>query len=188
MGESAPVLTGGNPNNDKGGNKPYNITLWTSTAKKDSNGFYTSDWYDHVLQNNVPGDKRKIGFLYKVKPNTRVLQLELDSDVRSIYKIFQDLGRDNQILNDKEAWKREIDLMYSGHGNIEINLMKRDFPWKEIAKHFDCIHHDAWISRRDYNAFLFGYDTESTAWFNPNNLEFLGQVPLIDQIPEKDDY
>ena len=60
-----------------------------------------------------------------------------------------------------------------------------------MARHFDCVHHwgGSRLLYRDHYGFNFfdGWDVESTAWFKPNQLEFLGQVRLTETTNEDED-
>jgi len=64
-------------------------------------------------------------------------------------------------------------------------LIKKDFPWHEIQKHFDCIHHYHFRDSYFSMPFTYGYDAESSCWFSPNQLELLGQVKVYQG--DKDD-
>ena len=184
--EGAPIIAGGwLPK--IGGDKPLDALLWTSTAKKFSNGKWTSDWNKFVQGNNVGGEPGKIGYLYKVRPNTTMLELDSINDAKQIYKIFSALGRPNKALDDQKNWDRADELQYYGR-DAEAKIIRQDFPWDQIAKHFDCVHH--WPMRGYYgerDPFFGGWDVESTVWFKPNQLEFLGQVPLETSYREEED-
>ena len=163
------------------GEKPLGALLWTSTAKKLPNGKWTSDWNRFIQGHNASGEPGNIGYVYKVLPNTSVLELDSLQDALRIYKIFSSLGRPNKEYDNPEAWQRKENY-WTGSDDMEASIIMKDFPWQEIAKHFDCAHH--WGLRRNYGGyrrdpFFGGYDVESTVWFKPNQLEFLGQVPLF---------
>ncbi len=162
-------------------NKPAGISLWTSSAIRKPNNTWTSRWNDFekgTFSHGPDNPPSKIGYLYKVKPNTTVLELDTNGDAKVIYEIFYNLKRNNKALYDEDEWKNQEKFSsLLGGDYISNKLMMKDFPWGEIEKHFDCIHHDGYFNR-DINSFLYGWDVESTAWFNPNRLEFLGQVKL----------
>lgn len=147
-----------------GNNKPQAI-LWTSTAKKIDANTYTSDWVEYVSNNHRKlGWMAETGFLYKVVPNATILDLSLDYQAKDIYRVFQALGRGAQAEFDRPAPAATRD-----------SYLYKDFPWGEIAKHFDGVTH------RGYgmdNSFLYGWDCESTAWFNPAVLTLLGEVKV----------
>ena len=173
--ESAPILFGKLPT-PPGRNKP-NCGLWTSTAKKLANGKWTSDWQNFALTNGLNYSKSPIGYLYKIKPPTCILDLITTSDCEQIYKIFNMLRRGNT------KFYNQGDNTFTR--NFPELAMAYDFPWPEIAKHFDGIHH--WGRRVFRNSgFLDDWDVESTAWFNTNCLEFLGQVPVITEEEDTD--
>lgn len=176
--ESAPVLSKIPIRNSHGFNKPMD-SFWTSTAMKFDNGKYTSDWNNFVLRGGGPSSwKSKIGYLYKVKPRTCSLELSSNYDCRNIYEIFNKLERENAKMYDQPE----------NYFETETYLMRKDFPWQEIAKNFDCVHHDGMSSISYFGSsfsgdnFLYGWDVESTAWLNPERLELLGQVPLITEV------
>jgi hypothetical protein len=70
----------------------------------------------------------------------------------------------------------------------EAAIIRKDFPWQEISKHFDVVTHrpmhGAYFGR---DPFFVGYDVESSIWFKPNQLELLGQVPLWTGDVKEDD-
>jgi hypothetical protein len=186
MMESAPVIAGGwLPK--QGGDKPLSALMWTSTAKKLPNGKWTSDWNKFIQGRNAGGESGKIGYLYKVHPDTSVLELDTTQDALRIYKIFSILGRPNTSYNDPAQWNRNSELGIYGEES-DAMIIRKDFPWTDVAKHFDCVHH--WPLHSNYfgrDPFFSGYDVESTVWFKPNQLELLGQVPLWTENDRNDD-
>lgn len=179
LDESVPVIAGSPilP----GDSKPVGATLWTSTARQLSNGLWTSDWNKFVMDGGTGSkgtkNQSKIGYLYKVRPRTCVLEIDGSHDAKMIYDIFAKLGRENTALANPEEWNK---IREYGFGN-EISIIKKDFPWQHIARHFDCVHHWSFSSgSRDSDSnFTYGWDIESTAFFKPNQLELLGQVPIF---------
>ena len=162
LGESAPVIAA-RDNVPPGRNKPQAI-LWTSTATRQSDGTWTSDWVNWVA-NNQKDWMSETGYLYKVAPNATLLHLNSDYDAEDIYDTFEKMGR----------VKRE----YSTDG-YDGGLSK-NFPWNEIAKHFDGIHH----SGIGYgNEFMYGWDVESLAIFNPAIVTLIGEVKVSNQIED----
>lgn len=188
--EAAPIIAGGG-SPKPGDTKPLGALLWTSTAKKLPDGKWTSDWNKFVQTGNASGKPNNIGYVYKVLPRTSVYELDSTQDARYIYKIFATLGRRNTALTDPAQWERTREIFKGldfSENEIEMNLMRKDFPWDEIAKHFDCVHH--WgrhYSTFNYQDFTSSYDVESTVWFKPNQLELLGQVPLLTGDEREDD-
>lgn len=169
--DGPPILAGGSVGGHR--NKPLNATLWTSTAKRLDNGKYISDWSEYGIAKNA-----NVGYLYDVKPNTRVLELNDDYQVKYIYNIFQALDRKNKATLDDENWKNPLGLS----SDTELKIMEKDFPWEDIQKNFDCVHHNG-MPPMHYGGtpFLYGWDVESTAWLNPNQLILLGQVQVNHQ-------
>jgi hypothetical protein len=183
--EGAPVLAGGNPL--IGGSKPLSALLWTSTAKKLDNGKWTSDWNNFIQGGNLGSSKpSKIGYLYKVLPNTLVYELDSAQDALIIYKIFKDLGRPNKALDDPNNWERTSEF-YRNSNDTDISIIQKDFPWPDLSANFDCIHHWGGRNSFNYDSFTGGYDVESSCFFKPNQLELLGQVPLWTPEDDKED-
>ena len=50
------------------------------------------------------------------------------------------------------------------------------YPWDQISKHFDGVHHGGY--RSDYDRFVYGWDCESTAWLDTRFLEFISEVKI----------
>ena len=146
--ESAPIIGPSRTNVPPGNNKPR-AQLWTSTAKKNHNGTWTSDWVDWCVYNVSKWMSPK-GYIYKVKPGARILRLTEES-ADELYRIFkgQRLGK--------------------------AISTRADFPWDKINNHFDAVH----MSQNDMGqGFTYGWDVESTAWFDPSFLTLVGEVPI----------
>lgn len=165
LDEAAPILANGPV--VPGHNKPGGAALWTSSATKTEDGSYVSDWSKMCSKGYRDWFNIK-GYLYKIKPGTCLLEMNSDMDAKIIYTIFAELGRGNNALNDPENYKDH----YFG----EENIMRKDFPWQEIAKHFDGIHHGGW----NREGFVRDYDVESIAWFKTDRLQLLGQCKVYD--------
>lgn len=160
--ESRPILSPTITDPGSGGNKPKN-SFWTSSLKKEftENGitYWGSEWVDFVCGNNVPKESYSpVGYVYNIKPNARILTLIDDSDVNRIYELYRDLGVN---LNPNAEWWGKMTL---------------DFPWNELIKHWDGMHHHRGYG--DQSGFMYGYDVESTVWFNPSVLEYAGKVRI----------
>jgi hypothetical protein len=152
--EAAPILKG-RATPPPGNNKPL-AHLWTSTAWKTKNNEWFSDWAKWTLSEQ-PKWHSDVGYLYKVKPGALILELDTNRDAEDIINAFANLGR---VKGDDyyDDWK-----------------MRSVFPWDEIAKHFDAVHH----SRPWYrDGFMYGWDVESTAWLNTDFLQLVGEVPV----------
>jgi hypothetical protein len=185
--EGAPIIAGGwLPK--QGDDKPSGALMWTSTAKKLPNGKWTSDWNKFIQGRNAGGEPGKIGYVYKVLPNTSVLELDSIQDALIIYKTFATLGRPNKAYEDPKEWEfiKQHPALYSGEEG-QAAIIRKDFPWQQLAKHFDCVHH--WPGHRAFGCdpFFYSYDVESSVWFKPNQLELLGQVPLLTGDDREDD-
>jgi len=157
--EARPVLTGQQANSPPGGNKPRSA-FWTSTIRRVGDS-YTSEWIDWVC-GNMPEWHGPIGYVYEISPSARILTLNDSQDAKMIYELYHRMGakvdRENMY---KDDW-----------------AMRTDFPWDWVRKHWDGVNH-----RRDYgdrHGFTYGWDCESTAWFNTDVLKFKGTVPIRD--------
>ncbi len=179
INESAPILT--NTLSLPGDNKPAH-TFWTSTAIKMLNGTYTSDWQNFAFGTY---DSKKIGYLYKVKLNSCILELDSEYEIHNIYNIFKDLERGNTAIDNEEEYNNTI-FNYS-YEDKKSQIMTKDFPWQEISKHFDAVHHYHFRSYTSSGSFFNGWDVESSAWFNTSSLELLGQVPILQDIYDRND-
>lgn len=128
--------------------------LWTSTAEK-TDGGYTSEWVEWC-KNEMPEWITDKGILYRVKPGARILNMNTDKDA---YKIAQHYGiKPPKDMLDNFRWTQK-------------------FPWDEIENDFDGIHHIP-SGPRARNILMSAWDVESTAWFNKNHLENLGEVSI----------
>lgn len=153
--ESAPILKPGKAITPPGRNKPQ-ADFWTSTAKKTTDG-WTSEWAQWVSENQ-PSWFSNTGYLYKVKPGALILELDHESDAERIYFAFEMLGR-----------ATPIDY------NDSYGRLSKAFPWDQIAKHFDGVRHGGYSYRSE---FLYGWDVESTAWFDTSFLQLVGEVKV----------
>lgn len=160
-----------------GSNKP-NSTFWTSSLKKeytDQNThitYYGSEWVDYVCHSMRDTSYSNIGHVYQISPSARILSIRDNYDAKNIYKLYMDLGAS---LNQEALWSDNIDLL------------KADFPWNEISKHWDGIYHEpGW---NDGYGFTYTYDCTSCAWFNTDVLDYIGKVRIrpCDYEPPDDD-
>lgn len=171
--EAAPVLVPGQVQSPPGRNKP-SAAFWTSSAEKRPDGTYISDW-SRWTADNMPGWSNTQGHLYKIRSGARVLDLHSATDAKSIYNIFQDLGVIPD-LSDTEAYKRfpQDSMALSTH-----------FPWDQVSKHFDGVWYDG---GNYHDEFMYGWDVESTAWFNAAVLDYRGQCEVFRPDLDDDDY
>jgi hypothetical protein len=166
--EDAPILIG---KVDSGGgyNKPA-AALWTSTLKKaytDKEGhtYYSSEWNQWLL-NSAKSWWSEWGYVYQVKSNARILSMSSAYEAEHIYKLY------------KAMHNKPVDLdPKAGSYETPADLMKRDYPWNDIAKHWDGVH--GGYHYRD--EFFYGWDCESTAWFDPAVLVLKGKVRVSDK-------
>ena len=166
MNEAAPILFPGKYPSPPGNNKPGGA-FWTSSAIKMPGNYYKSDWSNWV-HDNMPQWASDTGYLYKVKPGALVLELNSVQDAENIYQTFVELGVVPPITD-----------------SYEINL-KVKFPWNEVAKHFDAVWHEGYGSYGDM--FVYGWDVESTAWFNTDFLQLMGEVKVYDSSDDDNDW
>ena len=162
--EAAPVLFQGTTPVPPGNNKPTGA-FWTSTAKRLDNNTYTSDWVRWVYSNQ-PDWMSPTGYLYKVGSQVKALELSGDHDAEEIYRTFNSLDRGNNAYYTHDE---------GGYNDRDYKL-KKDFPWQEVAKHFDCVTHRGYSS--DHYGFTYGWDCESTGWFNTRSLTLVGEVKI----------
>jgi len=160
---TTPVLTAFRESPVNGTNKPSGA-FWTSTAIRRKDG-YTSDWYQYVLQNHRTW-QTDYGFLFEVKPDTLVLPTLY---LEQFYEWAERVGR-----TEEKEW------MSSSYGRDKMRL---NYPWKELAKAFDGVHHGG----HAYDDFTYGWDVESTAWFNTSRLKFKGAVKLVKYHEDEDE-
>jgi hypothetical protein len=161
INEAAPILKPGKAITPPGNNKPI-ADLWTSTAIKNSDGTYTSDWAKWVA-NNQQNWSSKTGYLYRVKPGALILELNYDSDAERIFDAFRNLERVPSSNDISSRYDQEME-------------MRKHFPWDQVAKHFDAIHH--WGYRGYGDSFVYGWDVESIAWLDTSFLQLVGEVPV----------
>jgi hypothetical protein len=158
--EAKPILTGMQANTPPGNNKPANC-FWTSTMRKVHDS-YTSEWIDWVC-GNMPEWHGPVGYVYEISPSARILRLDSDHDAKQIYDLYHRLGAkvDPQNMHVNDEW-----------------AMRKDFPWDWIRRHWDGVNHREGMG--DRYGFTYGWDCESTAWFNTDVLRFVGRVPIRD--------
>jgi hypothetical protein len=169
VNEAAPFLAPGRMPAMPGNNKPMGSHFWTSTAYKVGDK-WSSDWNRWVLSNQSDWSS-DVGYLYKVKPNALILSLNSDYDAEDIYRAFNDLGRvDSKARDHEEAYGYR-------------SSMRMTFPWNEVTKHFDAVHHR--YADRD-SEFMYGWDVESTVWFDTRFLQYVGEVPVVNSDPNRD--
>lgn len=163
--ETRPVLTGATADSPPGRNKPGNC-FWTSSMKpageQGGKKYYTSEWVNWVIGNQSDWWSPK-GYVYKISSNARILALNSTQDAYTIYRLYAELGS-----------KVDLQKLY---GEDEAHYaMMRDFPWQDIRKHWDGVNHHGGSDRY---GFTYGWDCESTEWFNTDVLTFVGEVSII---------
>lgn len=163
-----PILTAFNESPVKGSNKPSGA-FWTSTAERKSNGEYSSEWYEYV-KTTFRTWQTDYGYLFAVKPNAMILR---SSDLDHYYNWAE---RAKRLEKNNEYVERS-------YGSTR---MRGNYPWKELSKHFDGVHHNG-FSYRDSDDFTYGWDVESCAWFNTSVLEYKGAVRLWNGTYDEDD-
>lgn len=126
--------------------------IWTSTAQKTQSG-YTSAWVEWCSM-SMPQWLTNKGILYKVSPGAKVLSMNTDKDAFAIAKYYG---------------------LAPPKDDIEKLLWARNFPWDEIEDDYDGIHHEP-SGSRFANILMSTWDVESTAWFNTNHLQQMGEV------------
>jgi hypothetical protein len=157
VSEAAPILAPGKAVTPPGRNKP-NANFWTSTGRKTASG-WTSEWANWVYYNQRNWFSSK-GYLYKVRPGALILELNDSQDAERVFRAFSDLGRTNKPPD-----------YYQGDRE---GSMRATFPWDQIVRHFDGVWHSGYSDQ----GFMYGWDVESTAWFDTSFLQLVGEVPV----------
>lgn len=132
------------------GFKPNKGEMWTSTAIKNSDGSYTSDWANWC-RSEMPEYISKKGILFKILPNVRMLSMNTDLDARRIKSFYTGVKQPGEL--------------------------HKDFPWKEIRKDVDAIHHlpQGWS---DGFGMMGTWAAESTVWFDQQFLQKIGECRI----------
>lgn len=164
--EARPILTGMQSDSPPGSNKPRHC-FWTSTLRKVGDR-YTSEWVDYVC-GNAPDWHGPKGYVYEISPSARILTLDNDYDAKTIYDLYHKMGAN---VDRENMYRDSWDL-------------RKDFPWDWIRKHWDGVNHRTGLG--DRQGFTYGWDCESTAWFNTDVLKFKGTVPIRDCGQDIDD-
>jgi len=138
--------------------KPKNA-FWTSTAFKALDGNYTSSWVEWCKSEMSEWFSPK-GFLFKVKPQAKILTIRNDHKAEVIYR--KHLGPDYPLSSD--SWDSKLFII-------------KHFPWKLISSQYDGIHYDPDYSE-DMPLIMHAWDCESTVWFDMNALELIGEVKI----------
>lgn len=156
--EAPPVLTS-YKESPPGNNKP-DSGFWTSSAIQTDYG-YTSDWYKYVLD-TFKTWQTDYGYLFKVVGQPRLFDV---SHAEQFYEWALDHGRIKRAPTEYfKAYTREH--------------MRYAFPWDELSKHFDGVHYDGWS--RGSSDITYGWDVESTVWFDTSFLKYVGAVKLTE--------
>jgi hypothetical protein len=132
-------------------NKPMNA-FWTSTAIK-SGESYTSEWTE--FSGDFIGSPKSF-LLLKAKPDAKIFEVSSRKDYNSLKKEFGETK--HPMLDDP---------------------MFRKLNWVDIAKVYDAVritNEGAGKSREQ--GWLYGWDIESTAWFDPQKLEVIEAIDL----------
>lgn len=135
-------------------------TIWTSTAIKQNNS-YTSAWVEWC-KTEMPQWLNETGTLYKVSSGAKILNINTDKDA---FKVGEKYG----IKSPSPPPWRHLD-------NIDVFRWAKDFPWSEIAKDYDGVHHTP--TDRFSNMLMNMWDVESTVWFSTNHLQDMGEVKI----------
>lgn len=174
LNESMPLFTGSRSQPNTGGNKPSH-GFWTSTARRCTNGTYTSEWNDWVLD-NMKDWHRPVGHLYRPLPTALVLPINSSRDASEIALLFHDLGLAADYRDERHS--KTLSLSDPGFA------LRYRFPWDAVAQHFDGVHYsNAGLSWSEGLDFTYGWDAESTVWFNTSALQYRGSVRVCD-IPQ----
>jgi hypothetical protein len=171
--DEAAILTPGKATLSTRWNKPSAIEswFWTSTARKTSDGKWTSDWVEFVKNHTERGRglafavpehwTNSKGYLYKVKPRGMILSYHSDRQADELAKAFELLGR----------YERPKDRA----GKVNQFDLTDNYPWDLVGRHFDAIHYNPkYMHQRIENQ----WDVESTAWLDTSFLQLVGEVDI----------
>lgn len=159
LSEEAPPTLHDYHDSPPGDNKPQS-GFWTSTARKKSNGTYTSEWYEFV-KNRFPEWQTDYGYLFEIV--NKPLIFDLDSRSADDFADWAD-------KHGKATTKKRED----GVGGRRFDRLIR-FPWDILRHHFDAAHCNA---HDRHDEFTYGWDVESTVWFKTRFLKYKGAVKL----------
>jgi hypothetical protein len=142
-----------------GDNKPAGA-FWTSSAITKPNGEYTSKWYEYV-KTTFRDWQTDYGYLFEIDHSASVYD---SSHLEQFYDWAESLGRlSSELLSDYAAKNRDF-------------AVRSQFPWDVMARHFDGVHHT--YGYGGSSDLTYGWDVESTAWFNTGVLKYKGAVKL----------
>jgi len=131
--------------------------FWTSTAIKKQDGSYSSEWSDWC-KSEMPEWFSSKGYLFQVTSGAKVLQMNNDEEAIEISKYFNH-------GEPRSRWWQNSDVEWA-----------RKFPWRKISQSFDGLHHIP--GNRFKNVYTYGYDVESTVWFNRTYLKLVDVVKV----------
>ena len=133
--------------------------LWTSTAIVSGEDSYTSQWAEWCSENMAQWLAPR-GELYQVQSGAKVLNIGSDMAARKIAKILGHELRGNSIIDN-------------------------GYPWAKLGQLVDGIRYPARLSNtwdsRQSNILMSMWDVESTAWFNKDKLQLIGEVNIKTQ-------
>jgi hypothetical protein len=144
----------------KAGNNKPDQGFWTSSAQQHKDGTWSSDWLTTYLHSNAREWIPANGFLFEIVGEPLLFSIDYAD------RFFDWAEKYNKGDTTKQAAKYNF--------NYET-AMRVGFPWDELAKHFDGAHFDGWRGRDD---FTYGWDVESTVWFDMGHLKYKGAVRL----------
>lgn len=181
--EEASGLLPGRRDSEKGGRKPTGRQFWTSSAQKNPDGTWTSEWVEYV-SSNMPQWHNNKGKIFTIDSKARILVLDdIYNDLEKFIKMYRWYSGETAEIEPKG------DLESYDDANI------REFPWHLIHKHWDAVHVrnpskslSSMMSRGLSDQMTYTWDVESTVWFNPDVLTLKGTVPVKAQGEDDEDY
>jgi hypothetical protein len=133
-------------------------SIWTSTAIPLGENTYTSQWAEWCQENMAQWLAPK-GQLYQVESGARVLNIGSDAAARKIARIL-------------------------GH-ELRVYSIIDDYPWAKLGQLVDGIRYPARLGGTWGNGspgiLMSMWDVESTAWFNKDKLQLIGEVNIKTQ-------
>lgn len=143
------------PYDNFGNNKPTGGGFWTSTLTEDGK----SDWVDFAEKEEFysPSKQSQLNFFeIEVKENVRVLTIDSKEDYE---KALNEYGLD--ISNNSRLLMTSSNSMTGRTVILDYEKMKEDFDALSVTRQ----------GRRENFYEFFGWDCESTVWFNMDCFE-----------------
>lgn len=154
--ENAPPILTGRSESPPGHNKP-DIGFWTSSLTEMSNG-YSSEWYEYIKE-TFPTWQTDYGYTFDIVNAPRIFDT-------SYADSFYEWAMDHELMNTEEtSWAKPYSAEH----------MRSYFPWNLVSRYFEAAYCSGHSGPR---GFTYGWDVESTVWFDTKYLKYTGAVQL----------